>query len=128
AACRHRIGTAVPFTVPAFALECFRQDSRMAAPYRGTRLLVAAIGQSRERRQGGVQKPAEPDAFASSLVADPVHAVIPVSGANQRQTVATERKTLVERACAMFEQGGLLVGHGRLKEAIGFAVVEHRPV
>ena len=49
-----------------------------------TRLsFAAAIGQARERRKRSVEKPGEPDAFALAVLADPVHAVVPVARADQ---------------------------------------------
>ena len=64
-------------------------------PARGR--LAATLGDRRERGQGGVQEPAEPDALALALVADPVHAVVPVAGADQRQAVRADRQAAIER-------------------------------
>ncbi len=50
-----------------------------------------------------MQEPAEPDAFALAALAYPVHAVIPVAGADQRQTVRSGGKTFVQREYAMGE-------------------------
>ena len=54
--------------------------------------------------QRGVQKPAEPDALAAARGADPVHAVVPVAGAEQRQAVRADGQARIQRAHAMLIQ------------------------
>ena len=61
------------------AAACWRQPPR-AAPRRAAR----PDPQTRQRR---IEEPAEPHAFALAALADPVHAVVPVAGAHQRQAV-----------------------------------------
>ena len=73
-----------------------------------------------------MKEPAEPDAFAFACFADPVHAVVPVSRSNQRQAVAADRKTGIERARAVFEQRAVLFGDRRLKVRFMLAVVRER--
>src|ERR1035437_2729038 len=65
-----------------------------------------------------MQEPTEPDALALAPFADAVHAVVPITGADQRQPMAAESQALVEGAGAMLEQGGGLVGDGRMEEAV----------
>ncbi len=50
-----------------------------------------------------MKEPAEPDAFALAAGADQIEAVVPVSRADQRQAVATDRKALVKGPSAVFE-------------------------
>ena len=69
---------------------------------------AAAIGTN--ARQGGVQEPAQPDALALARLADAVHAVVPVAGADQRQAVRAGGEAEVEAARAMLEQRRRLVG------------------
>ena len=83
------------------------------APCCGADRLLARVGERREGGERGVQEPAEPDALALPQFADAVHAVVPVAGADQRQAVGAERQALIERAGAMLEQSGGLVGDRR---------------
>ena len=70
-----------------------------------------------------MQKPAEPDALALAMFADPVHAVVPVAGADQRRAVGPKCEASVKSASAMLKQRGGLVGNGGLEEAL---VLTHR--
>ena len=75
-----------------------------------------------------MKKPSEPDALAFSCGADPVHPIVPVSRADQRQPVAAHRQTAIERARAVLEQGAALRGHARLEIQIFLPRRERRPV
>ena len=79
------------------AKACLRQTAAVSAAPR-------ALGDGREAQQRGVQEPAEPNAFAAPRDADPIHAVVPIAGAEQRQAVRADCKTRIERAHAMLEQ------------------------
>ena len=57
-----------------------------------------ARGQPAKRVQHVVQEEAEPDAFALPLLADAVHAVVPVAGAHQRQAVLAEQSAAASSA------------------------------
>ena len=101
---RRRSRAAIPFAVPGLALERLAQRGRMCAPA-ARAVRVALVGQRREQRDGARAEPAEPDAFALAAFADPVHAVVPVAAADQRQAVpAGQLQALVEAAGAMLEQ------------------------
>ena len=63
-----------------------------AAPASRASVLAARLGDRRERGQDDVQEPAQPDALAAALVADPVHAVVPVARPDQRQAVGADRR------------------------------------
>src|SRR3546814_4805068 len=78
--------TAIPFAVPGLPLERLLHRSRMSAPASGA-VDVAALSQRGEKRDGPHQKPTEPHAFALPAFTDPVHAVVPVAGADERQAV-----------------------------------------
>ena len=74
-----------------------------------------------------MQEPAEPDALAPAALADPVHAVVPVAGADQRQAVrAGQSRLLVEAARAVLEERRRLVGRPRLEERVVLAGRERR--
>src|ERR1022692_82823 len=66
----------------------------------------------------GWKKPPQPNAFALSARADPVQSIVPVSPADQRETMASERKAAIETASAMFEQRSPLIRWHRLKKRI----------
>ncbi len=75
------------------------------------------------------EQPAEPDALALAALADPVHAVVPVAGADQRQAMgAGQGEALVEAARAMLEQRRRLVGLVGLEEGVVLAGRERRAV
>ena len=68
-----------------------------------------------------MQQPAQPDALAPALLAHPVHAVVPVAAADQRQAVGADRQARVKRAGAMVVQAGGLVRDRWLEEAVALA-------
>src|SRR3989337_1157375 len=76
----------------------------MLQPPFGARMLVAGFRQRRERGKRRMQEPAEPDALAPAPLADPVHAVVPVARADQRQAVLAAGETLIEPARAVLEE------------------------
>src|SRR2546425_839373 len=57
--------------------------------------------------------------------AAPVHAVVPVACADQRQAVFADGETLVEPTRAMLEQGSTLVRDHGLEIGIVFAGLQH---
>ena len=94
---------------------------------RGTVCFATRIGEGREGGERRVQEPTEPDTLALAAFADPIHAVVPVAGTDQRQAMDADREALVEPARAMLEQGGHLVGNGGLEEAVMLAGRKPRP-
>jgi hypothetical protein len=64
-----------------------------------------------------VEEEGQPDALAASLVSHPVHAVIPVAAAYERQAVFAEPQSPLDRADAVF------VERGRLLRAIRQVIV-----
>src|SRR3546814_15676933 len=98
----------------------------MSAPAPGT-VDVAAFSQRGEKRDGPHQKPTEPHAFALPAFTDPVHAVVPVAGADERQAVfAGEFKARVKASGAVFEQRGRFVRDHGLEEGIMLAGTQDR--
>ncbi len=82
--------------------------------YRSTRGgVAAAAGKLGELRQHVVQEEREPDAFALAVLADQVHAVVPVAAAHQRQAVGAETQAVVDRADAMLVERADVVGNLR---------------
>src|SRR5690606_1069022 len=108
--------------IPGLALEGGPQRGRVRPP--ASRAIgVALVGEGCEERDGAQQEPAEPHALALAAFADPVHAVIPVAGADERQAVlAGERQALVEATGAMLEERRLLVRDVGHEEGIVLAL------
>ena len=65
---------------------------------------IAGLGKRGEGVDDGAEKPAQPDALALALLADPVHAVIPVAGAHQGQAVRADWRGSVDGPRAMLVQ------------------------
>ena len=99
-------GAPVPLAVPAGALERATPAARGVAPGRGARDVAAALGQRREAFDDVDQEPGEPDRFAPAFVADPVHAVVPVARAHQRQAVRADGQAVVDRPGAVLVDAG----------------------
>ena len=59
-------------------------------------------GQVFEQAQVLVQEPGQPHALPLALAADEVHAVVPVAGAHQWQSVPAETQPVLDRADAVF--------------------------
>src|SRR5881227_3366940 len=89
------VGAAVPAAVPGVFLQ--RGPQRLGplpAPGR-TRRVANLVGQVRERLQHGDEEPAVPDTLALAVGTDLIHAVVPVAGAHQGQTVRPEPVALL---------------------------------
>ena len=88
---------------------------------------IARIGQGGNHPDGGDQQPAQPDRCALSAFAHPVHPVVPIAGADQRQTVRPgQGNALVNSPGTMFKQAGGLVRQHGLKEIIMCAGLQLR--
>src|ERR1039458_7798160 len=68
-------------------------------------VFTARIGNFGKLPKNRVQEPAEPDTFSLSLLADAIHAVIPIARAHQWQAMAANRETSIHGTRAMFKQG-----------------------
>ena len=95
----------------------------------GSGALVIAARQSHgfeglKRRE---QEPAEPNAFAAALLADAVHAVIPVAGSDQGQTVRAGRQIALEPQYAMRVERCSLLQYCRQVEGVVLAILKFAP-
>src|SRR4030095_10531389 len=122
------ITASVPAAVPTVHVERGAQRLRVRTPALGAGLVAAFARELNERRQRRAQEPAEPDTFAAPQLADAVHAVVPVAGADQWQDVRGGTQAAVETAGAMFEQRRRFIGDLWLKERIVCAFAQPRPV
>src|SRR5665213_1887747 len=87
----------------------------MEAPCFSTPEFPTHVGNLGKLPQDRVQEPAQPNAFSLAMLADTVHAVIPVAGAHQRKAMTSDIQAAIQRARAMFEQGCAVTGTVRLK-------------
>ena len=71
-------------------------------------VLAAGVGQFGKARQQRELEPGQPDAFALAAFADPVHPVVPVARADQRQAVSAAVEADVDRPRAVLEQRAAL--------------------
>ena len=51
-----------------------------------------------------MEKPAQPDTFPFTVLADAIHPVVPVSRAHQRKPVYADAQAAIQSAGAMLEQ------------------------
>ena len=63
----------------------------------------SAFAQRRERHEHGVEKEAEPRAFAATCLAHSVQAVVPVAATHEREPVGTGRDALLDGPDAVIE-------------------------
>ena len=107
------VSAAIPFTVPAVCFDVASQPTGLDGVFFNDRRVATLAGKAHELRQHIVEEKGEPDAFASAVLTDEVHAVIPVAAAHQGQAVAAETQPVVDRAQAMFVEGANVVGNVR---------------
>ena len=113
-------GAPVPLAVPARGLQRVAPAARGLLPARGALVLAALLGDRREAPDEIAQEPGEPHRFAAALVADAVHAVVPVAGAHQRQAVRADAEAAIDRARAVLEDARrLLADRGRVVGVLG---------
>ena len=111
-------GAPIPVAIPGLALERGLQRAGVRSPRCGAGRVAARVGERREGAERRVKQPAEPDALALAKFADAVHAVVPVAGADQRQSVRADLEAGIEPARAVLEQRADLVGDRRVEEAV----------
>lgn len=67
-------------------------------------VLAAAAAEPDKVRQDAMQKEPEPSAFSASFLADAVHPVVPIAGAEKREPMRSCRRATIDRSGAMLEQ------------------------
>ncbi len=93
----------VPVAVPSRLVDRPRHVIRPVRPVVGEIGLLLMLGQPGKSLHARDGEPCQPDGLAAPLSADAIHAVIPVTGLHQRQTVHTLRDALFKRALAVLE-------------------------
>ena len=76
----------------------------------GQRRVAALPRQFGELREHVKQEERQPHALASAVLADEIHAVVPVAAAHQRQAVLAEAQAMVDRANAVLVERADVVG------------------
>src|ERR1700674_5644162 len=76
----------------------------METPRFGAAVLTPFIRDFGKLPKNRVQEPAEPNAFSLALLADAIHAVVPITRPHQWQAVAANSKTSVQRTGTMLKQ------------------------
>src|SRR5271156_3924924 len=112
------ISAAVPLAIPAIVFQSSLEAADVQAPRLSTLALATAIRELCKLPQDGVQEPAEPYAFALAVLSHAVHAVVPVTGAHQRQAVTSHIQAAVQGARAVLEKRRAGFRNARLE--IGF--------
>ena len=87
-------------------LEIAPQLLRLGEAARGEARIAMGSRQAGELREHVVEEKAQPDALAAAFVADPVHAVVPIPAAHQRQAVRAEPQPVLDCAHAVVVEGG----------------------
>ncbi len=98
---------------PAFSSRAAR-PARSLSHCRANDSSLMPARQRRELAQHFAQEESEPDAFAAALVPDAIHAVVPVAGADQRQTVCAVALPMLNRSPRVLVQArrlGRAPGH-----------------
>src|SRR5216684_1145506 len=98
------ISAAIPFAVPTFALERRFQSANVEPPVFRALVFASAVRNLCELPENRVQKPSEPDTFTLTVLADAIHAVIPVARSNQRETVASHCQAAIQCTRAMLKE------------------------
>ena len=76
------------------------------------RHIAARCAPLSELHEHVVKEEAQPDAFAFAMLADQIHAVVPVAGAHQRQAVLADVQAVHDRAHAVLVQSSPIAQTG----------------
>src|SRR5262249_39401312 len=107
------IGAAIPGAVPGVGFQRRPQTLGPLPAPRRPRRVAASLGELCERLQHGDEEPAVPDALTLAVGAYPVHAIVPVARAHQRQAVRPQLVAVLQGADAVFVNGPTLLAHAR---------------
>jgi hypothetical protein len=105
------VGAPIPVAVPRH-LEVARQPLALRSPATRVVEIAAQASDRGEFREDPREEPAQPHALSAAKMTDAVHAVVPVSGADQRQPVRSAGDGSVDGARAVLVQrAALRAGH-----------------
>ena len=97
-------GAPVPLPVPRLLFQRDFERSGPAPPPSRALFFATEVGDAGEVPQVHEEKPAQPDAFSTALMADAVHAVVPVAGPDQGKAMATDFEAAVQSPRAVLVQ------------------------
>ena len=109
------VGATVPVAIPAVALDILAQLCRLFLAARGEGAVAAHARKLGELHQHVIQEETQPHAFAFAVCANHVHAVVPVTCADERQAALAEAQTSEDGAHAVLIQiGGFVRATGHV--------------
>src|SRR5919204_4124355 len=76
--------------------------------------VASLVAQRRPLLQHDDEEPSEPDALTTPQMADAIHSVVPVAGADERQSVRAVLQRAIDRANRMVVDGCGFTGDRRL--------------
>ena len=113
---------AIPLAVPAVLLDISAQSAGFDRVPVGERRVAAPPRQLGELREHVKQEERQPDALALAVLADEIHAVVPVAAAHRAAGRAAKAQTVVDRADAMLVERADVIGNLR-QVVVRFLVV-----
>src|SRR4029453_4157815 len=105
------IRSAVPRAIPCVRLQSDPQLLGSLPATIGIVGLVAPLRQFCECLQHADEEPSVPNPLALSVGANLIHAVVPVAGAHERQSVGTQPIAVLQRANTVLVDRATLVTH-----------------
>ena len=103
--CRSRRGDTIGR--PRRVARCFARSCRASLRQRSAKATsLRAARQVGKLGQHVVEEERQPDAFAAALLADQVHAIVPIAATHQRQAVIAEFQSVLDGADAMLVKRG----------------------
>src|SRR5262249_62194344 len=103
------VGTEIPAAVPGVSLQSNPEFFDALPAPDGPRCVAALFRQLREGGQNGGQEPAVPNTLAFAARADAIHAIVPVAGSHQRQTVDAQPEAALQGAGAVLVEARLFL-------------------
>ena len=101
---------AIPVAVPGVLFDPLPQLRRLGLASVRERRIGTQARHLGEFSENMAKEERQPDAFALAVPADKIHAVVPVPGPNQRQSMHAESETVQNSPHAVLIDGGALVG------------------
>src|SRR3989304_6156196 len=93
-----KVSAAVPLAIPAMLLDVPAHLRRLLPATLDEGRITMHAGNLTEPHEHFIQEKTQPDALALAVHAYNVHAVVPVTGADERQAVHAERETAQDGA------------------------------
>ena len=117
------VGATVPRAVPGILLDPLVQLCGFRLATLRERKIVTQPRHLGEFAEDVTEEESEPHAFALAMLADEIHAVVPVAAADERQSMRAESQAVENRPHAMLVDARPFVGHVRqivVRVVLGF--------